>query len=408
MASRLTRYIDLILVIRFVRSRMRLLVMSNLFPRPSSPWSGVFILEQVASLRALGIDARVLWGNNVEVWGGRSSRVFWSNNGSANVPAASFDYAVPPRTWHHCAGLSYGRAALAAVAQIRSDFAFDLVHAHTSWLDGYAASLVRRAFGTPVILTEHSGPFTTQVDNTFKRYGTARALAKADRILAVSEHMRSQVFHAFPFLATRGIEIVGNGFDPSLFPVCAPYCASGEIVALWIGSFTQIKQPLMMLRAFAAARHRVPALRLVIAGNGPMERDMRQLASNLDITSSVTWLGSLGRRQVAAAIGAATFLIVSSEAETFSMVTLEALASGRPVISTRCGGPESIIETPDLGMLVENTEAGLSNGIERMAIEFPRYEPELLGASARARFSNDVIAGKLAAIYQAAGHHELS
>jgi glycosyltransferase involved in cell wall biosynthesis len=273
------------------------------------------------------------------------------------------------------------------------------VHAHTSWLDGYAASAVKHAFGVPMVLTEHSGPFSTQVENAFRRRATRSALRSADVVLAVSSFLRAQMVSALPDLAPLEIDVLGNGVDPDRFPL-APLRRSGEPVrAVWIGSFLPIKQPLMLLQAFAAARDACPGLELHLIGNGPLEKDMRALSARLGIASCVTWWGSLPRGEVSLRIREADFLVVSSRAETFSVATLEALVSGRPVLTTRCGGPEEIVDEPGLGLVVANDEAALASGLSRMAASCRQANPARLRASAISRYSHDAIARRLVSHY---------
>jgi glycosyltransferase involved in cell wall biosynthesis len=376
---------------------MRVLVLSHLYPRSSAPWSGIFVAEQVAALRREGIDARVLWGHGVGMpLTAPPVPGAWVGGG---VPEASFAYRVPHRLWRFLAGQAYAAAALRACRSLAASFPFDLVHAHTSWLDGHAAAVIRRSFHVPMVLTEHSGPFSTQVDNLLKRRATRQALTEADRVMAVSGFLRRQMSDAFPDLASRPIAIIGNGIAGDDFPMAGPRDPSLPPSAVWVGGFLPIKQPLMMLRAFAAAKMRSPGLTLHLVGEGPLEPAMRAEAAALDVTDALTWHGSLPRPEVARRLAACDFMIVSSAAETFSVATLEALAVGRPVVSTRCGGPEEILDRPALGSLVDNDEAALAQGIVEMALACRSHDPATLRRAALERFGHPVIAARLVATY---------
>jgi glycosyltransferase involved in cell wall biosynthesis len=113
----------------------------------------------------------------------------------------------------------------------------------------------------------------------------------------------------------------------------------------------------------------------------------------------LTWHGSLPRPEVARRLAACDFMIVSSAAETFSVATLEALAVGRPVVSTRCGGPEEILNRPALGSLVDNDEVALAQGIVEMALACRSHDPATLRRAALERFGHPVIAARLVATY---------
>ena len=79
---------------------------------------------------------------------------------------------------------------------------------------------------------------------------------------------------------------------------------------------------------------------------------LEALVQEKALTEQVTFLGSLTREQVRQEVSEADAFVLSSEYETFGVVVIEALALGKPVIATRCGGPESIV-VPSVGYLVE-------------------------------------------------------
>ena len=107
------------------------------------------------------------------------------------------------------------------------------------------------------------------------------------------------------------------------------------------------------MRAFAAAfRNGPPRVTLDIGGDGPQRRELESLAHNLGVADRVHFLGSLSQRQVKEALWRSNFFVLPSFVETFGVVFIEAMATGLPVIGTRCGGPDDFI-LADVGMLIE-------------------------------------------------------
>jgi len=94
------------------------------------------------------------------------------------------------------------------------------------------------------------------------------------------------------------------------------------------------------------------------------------------------------------------FLITNSNYETFSVSTAEALAYGKPVISTRCGGPEEFIDETN-GILIDvgDTKA-LVSAIEYMLDNSDKYDQEMISKNARINFSSEVIGEKIFEIYK--------
>lgn len=93
------------------------------------------------------------------------------------------------------------------------------------------------------------------------------------------------------------------------------------------------------------------------------------------------------------------FLIVNSNVETFSVVTAEALACGKPVIATRSGGPEFFM-TEQTGLLIEAGNAiELQAAIEHMLEHFGEYEPDLMRQYVSAIFSPKAVGARLSEMY---------
>ncbi len=92
--------------------------------------------------------------------------------------------------------------------------------------------------------------------------------------------------------------------------------------------------------------------------------------------------------------------VLPSLCETFSVPAAEAMASGIPVLATRCGGPEEFI-TQDQGLLVSPGDAdALRQGLDFMLDNLHRYSRGQIVQYARERFSHEVVGAQLHALYQ--------
>ncbi|MCA9059970.1 MAG: glycosyltransferase, partial [Planctomycetaceae bacterium] len=115
---------------------------------------------------------------------------------------------------------------------------------------------------------------------------------------------------------------------------------------------------------------------LLIAGDGPLKQQLQQQINQLDLQSHVRLLGFLNDpRQLYQAVD---LFVLSSLREGLPNVVLEAMASGRPVVATRCNGVPAIIEDNRNGLIVEpNDPVALMTAIRRM----------VLSASLRSQFA---------------------
>jgi glycosyltransferase involved in cell wall biosynthesis len=164
----------------------------------------------------------------------------------------------------------------------------------------------------------------------------------------------------------ESFEIVHYGIEPDGEP--APY-AGGERRLLCVGRLIPIKGHIVLLRAFAGARRKLPDLRLDIAGRGPLEPALRALAAELGIVDSVRFLGHVSPIQ--GAIEDSVAVVVPSMGEGFGMVALEAMERARPVIAAAIGGLGELVQDGETGLLVPPGEAEpLQEAIVRVAGDF--------------------------------------
>ncbi len=211
------------------------------------------------------------------------------------------------------------------------------------------------------------------------------AFARLDGRIAVSEAARGYVGRYFP----AEYRVIPNGVDTACFrPDLAPLPAAlGEGPSvLFVGRFERRKGFVHLLRAFTYVQQDVPTARLLVAG-GSSERERRRyaaLAGALGV-SRVTFLGTLDRRELARCYASAdVFCAPSTGGESFGIVLLEAMASGRPIVCSDIPGYREVVRDGTEGLLVRpRDEIALAAALVRLL-----RQPELrtsLGAAGRLR-----------------------
>lgn len=125
---------------------------------------------------------------------------------------------------------------------------------------------------------------------------------------------------------------------------------------------------------------------LVLIGEGEEKENLQQLAQQLEITNSVQFLGF--QTNPYKFVKAADIYVSSSRAEGLPLVVAEALLLGKPVLSTRCSGPVELLENGKYGMIVENSETGLYEGLKQLLLNSDeRKKYELLSAQRKSFFN---------------------
>jgi glycosyltransferase involved in cell wall biosynthesis len=254
------------------------------------------------------------------------------------------------------------------------------------------------AYGLPAgVLARVPRRFSTK--HGFNEFRDSRVFALGDRAVSSLAQVQIAISRGLAeYLAER------EGFDPDAFEIVHYGIAAGPEPPppppgprlLCIGRLIPIKGHGTLLRAFAAAREEVPELTLDLAGTGPLEGELRQLAGE-----GVRFLGHVAPVQTL--IEQSAIVVVPSLGEGFGMVALEAMERGRPVIGSRVGGLPEIVG--DTGLLVQPGEVEpLRSAIVELARDLPRADE--LGRAGRKRalaeFSEERCIEQTEALYRRA------
>jgi glycosyltransferase involved in cell wall biosynthesis len=270
----------------------------------------------------------------------------------------------------------------------------DVLHAHAALWAGRVALRMGRTLSRPCVLTEHSSQILLGVLGRNERHEAARVYREADAVLAVSETLLAAVGSIAGAQLGR---VVPNTVDFEFFTLPTIPRRREPFTFLSACNLVGGKRVDRLIRAFARVSRICPGIRLVIVGAGAESRDLQLLAQESGVAAQVEFTGGMPREGVRERMWGANTLVLPSSFETFGVVLVEALATGMPVISTRCGGPEDIVES-GLGLLVEpDDEEGLVGAMATMTAQY--YSEGMLRDRAMGRFSFEKIAQELLGIY---------
>ena len=240
-----------------------------------------------------------------------------------------------------------------------------ILHTHLVHADVYG-QLTGALTGVPVRVSTKHG-FNEFRENPGFALGDRAIASLAHTHIAISRGLARYLEEVEGFDGSS-FEIVHYGIEPDGAP--APY-RGGVPRLLCVGRLIPIKGHLVLLRAFAEARRRVPDLQLDIAGRGPLEPALRALAKELGVDEAVNFLGYVA--PVQRAIEQAAIVVVPSMGEGFGMVALEAMERARPVIAAEIGGLGELVEDGLTGLLVPAGESEpLARAIVRLAGDLGR------------------------------------
>jgi glycosyltransferase involved in cell wall biosynthesis len=155
-----------------------------------------------------------------------------------------------------------------------------------------------------------------------------------------------------------------------------------------------------LLQAVDQLRRRRTDFVLRLIGDGESRVELERMSAALRLGGVVEFTGRVPAAEIPALLAGSAFSVVSSTHETFSVAAAESLMCGRPVLSTRCGGPEEFI-TAAVGRLIEaGSVEALADGLDWMLDHFRDFDPDALHRYAVERFAPGVVAAQIIAVYR--------
>lgn len=267
--------------------------------------------------------------------------------------------------------------------------------------EGYVGLLARQLFGAPFVVFAHGNEVLSLRDSPWPR--ALESLRVASTIMANSRYTAG-LLGEFGIPPER-IQVIHPGCDPDEFhPVELDNARRNELldgrgrafVLLTVGNLVERKGHDMVLHAVAKLRKQIPDLVYVIAGSGPHEAVLRQLAGELGIADCVLFKGHVAARDLTELYAASDIFLMPSrflaedhDVEGFGIVYLEASACARPVIGGLSGGIADAVLDGKTGLLIE---PGDVEALEQAVLRLWR-NPELrtaLGAAGRERIVREL------------------
>lgn len=177
---------------------------------------------------------------------------------------------------------------------------------------------------------------------------------------------------------------------------------SGKKILLHVSSLGNFQKNISgIIQAISAVSKSRTDFELHFIGSGKEIEDHRKQASQLGLLNNVIFFqGFVSDEEKRQWFEKSAFHILFSNFEGYSLVTAESIYYGRPVIATRCGGPEDFVNEKN-GILVEpGNQQQLADAIHFMLDNYLQYQPDALRKYGESIFSPDVVGRKHHELYQ--------
>lgn len=379
---------------------MHILILPSWYSTPDKPTHGSFFRDQAVALSNAGVRVGLI---NPDVsYSGKLKDI----TGRLSSPEQSMDSGVRVvfqrcKYWRRGGARSHAKRVLELGLTLFENYINcyglpDLVHVHSALYAGGVAVKIKEKYGVPFVLTEHSTAYARKRIRKSKRILAEKIVANSSALYAVSRPF-SQLLEDF-FKGTQW-QVMPNVLDRIFIQADLgnenAIKAADTFNFLNVCYFSEKKGLFNLLYAFSEVALHNPAATLTLAGDGDLRPELEQLVTKLELSDKVRFTGLLSRNQVLEEMKQCDCFVLSSDYETFGVVLIEANAVGKPVVATRCGGPEDIVSDGN-GILVSNRDTeGLASGMKYVIENNYLYDAEKIRDACIRTYGPSAIAKQL-------------
>jgi glycosyltransferase involved in cell wall biosynthesis len=382
---------------------MHILIIPSWYPNTYSQMNGIFFKEQAEAIAKTDNKVGVIALTQVtiqDIIRERKFKCISKNFTKNNVRVHLKEYPVLPKLSRKSSLCHRRRVAIFKkmfVEYIAKEGLPNIVHLH-SFFYGDLALWIKTNYHIPYIVTEHSTAFSRNLLSKKELLYAKKVYTNASECLAVSEMFASLLKHK----TTIDFNYLPNIVNLSFFNqgICSKIRENGIFQFINIARLQNKKNHVMLIKSFKKVFATKEHIKLLIVGDGPEYRSLSKLIEEEGLSSQVQLHGFAKREEVRTLLQQSNAFVLSSINETFGVVLIEALSCGIPVISTKCGGPESIIVNDKIGLLSEVDEDFLANTMLRLYDNISEYDSEYLREYTKNNFSEEVVIRKLLNFYK--------
>jgi len=383
--------------------KKKILLIPSWYPSEEDPISGIFIQEQALALShqydvAVLIPGMAAWRNVMDKNAGDKSIKKYQEG----LPVYC-EYALPliPHGPEPIAYDTFRRAARKGFRKLLKDWGSpDLIHAHVVLPAGWSALKLGKHYSIPIVLTEHSSPFSMHLGTDLSRRLVRETLTDVNRLIAISPALAIQLLEFHPGLK---IDVIGESVRTDFFvPANGVEQRPRKGKSFFVAARLAEQKGLQYLieAVHLLVERGLNSFELVIGGDGPDRSKLEQQAKSLGVAERCRFLGALNREQVREQMQNCDVFVLSSLHETFGVVVGEAMACGKPVISTRCGGPEFVVNE-QTGVLVDVAKPEeMADAMADFILNRISFDPQAVRTSVVNRFSPEMFVRNVSAVYE--------
>jgi glycosyltransferase involved in cell wall biosynthesis len=381
---------------------MEILIIPSWYPSRGAPVNGIFFKEQAIALARNGHNVTVIdvtLHGRKDIFNPTNFRLVHENiegvhTYSFRIPSFFILSRIQPLfIWIYKLLLFFVFRKLC-----RKGLKFDILHAHSFYPAGFSACSISTKYNIPVVITEHNSDVLIRKLSEYQRKLLIATVKNSDKFICVSESLLQSVREQTKMASKLMVvpNIVSSVFTYS----DEKKTENRGFLFLSVGFLNEGKRHGFVISCFGEVFAGIRDVKLQIAGGGELYASLQHQIKNSGLTEQIQLLGSLSRTQLSVKIKESNAFVLASAFETFGVVYIEAMACGKPVIATRNGGANDIVnDTNGILIDVDNREQ-LVAAFRYMYHNAHKYDSQQIAADCRAKYSETAVVGRLSEVYQ--------
>ncbi|WP_440956481.1 glycosyltransferase [Methanosarcina sp. Mfa9] len=382
--------------------RLKVLILPSSYPSKENPVKGIFFKEQAEALNQY-VDVAVLSVDIIRL--NQPKKVIHAKRKSICKENGLLTFRLNYVNWtpksKNLSNKLYEKKVVEGYEEIVKIFGKpDIIHAHISYPAGYGAMILSKKFKIPFMVTEHATFFEDKLMTKYNNY-TTKVLKNADYYSAVGSNLKDKINKA----GREQCEVIPNFINMDKFNLGKKSQIrnhSNIFNLINVSVMTDKKGIDVLLRALHQVTYDkgYQNIHLNLIGSGPEKQKYEHLSRELGLINYCTFHGRLNDDDLVKYMNLSDALVISSRIETFGVVGIEAMASGIPVIATRCGGPEGYVRDK-VGLLVEKENVNsLAEGIIEIINNYDKYDADSIKEYVHKNYSSEAVCEKIMDIYK--------
>lgn len=378
---------------------MKIFVIPTSYPNEYNAVANIFVYEQVKALAKLGHEIVVL---NVIKHG--SKDIFKRIPKSVKIIKEQYctRYAVECKTFlenhfskYNCDVFCEKIMQLYEIA-VKDCGKPDILYAHFSLYAGYAATKLKEKYNLPLVTLEHNGALMQKKLNSRLQLYLEDTLKKSDKFFAVSTGLKRAITSLFN--KDYNIDVIPNMLDDSF--IFFPPIKKPEFTFFSCGRLVKGKRFSLLIKAFCTAFKQEDKVKLIIGGDGEERKDMAKLIQSNRREEQIILLGRLSREETVQAYINSDCFVLPSKSETFGLVYREAMAVGRPIITTDHGGFDRACWDDNDGIIIDVDDYdALVQALIYVKENIKEFDLQRISNSCLEKYSSEKIAKMIAEIF---------